>query len=112
MQDTPGYLRRKELTFACYMDPTQSAVIDDKHVVRVNYETYLFATSAARQTFRDDITRYCGLITDPVTKRRFRPQDDSPSLVHEKVLYLFEGIAEHDMFLASPDDYRLPGYVM
>ena len=112
MQDVPGYLRRKELTFACYLDPLEAAVIDEQHAMRVNYETYLFATNAARETFRADVVRYCGLVTDPVTKRRFRPGEASPSYEHQGVLYYFEGLDEYEAFVARPDDYRLPGYVM
>lgn len=112
MQDAPGYLRRKELTFACYLDPTKSAVIDDDHVVRLNYETYLFATSHARQLFLDDVVRFCGLVTDPVTKRRFRPGDASPRARHEKVVYLFESADSYERFLMEPEAYRLPGSVM
>ena len=51
VQDVPEALIRKGLVFACYMDPSREAILDDTHAVRVNYETYLFADSAARELF-------------------------------------------------------------
>lgn len=100
------------MTYACYMDPSEPAVIDATHAVRVNYECFLFADTAARELFRDDFVRFCGLLTDPVTKRRFRPEDDSPRHEFEGVTYFFESIRAYEMFLDAPEEYRLPGFTM
>ena len=43
VQDVPAALLRKGLRLACYMDPTRTAMLDESHAVRVNYETYFFA---------------------------------------------------------------------
>ena len=112
MQDVPTFLKRKGLTFSGYLNPDRPAIVADSHAARLNYETYLFADSAARETFRGDVVRYCGLVTDPVTKERFRPHDDSPRFEHEKVTYLFPSEDSFDQFVADPEHYRLPGYVM
>lgn len=112
MQDVPGYVKRTGLQFACYMDPDRAAIIDGAFAVRLNYETYFFADSAAREVFRASPVQFCGLLTDPVTKQRFRPQEDSPSYTHEKVLYLFESLDTYEAFVAMPGKYKLPGYKM
>lgn len=112
MQDVPGYVKRTGLQFACYMDPDRTAVIDGAFAARLNYETYFFADSAARETFRADPVQFCGMLTDPVTKQRFRPSDASPSYTHEKVLYLFESLDTYEAFVSMPNKHMLPGYKM
>lgn len=114
MQDVPAALLRKGLAFNGYFDTTRPAVLDDAHAVRVNYETYVFADLAACEAFRRDMVRFCGLVTDPVTKRRFRPDERSPQYVDAEsgVTYFFESGAGRDMFARRPEAYRLPGYSM
>lgn len=112
MQDVPYFLQRKNLEFRGYLDPTRPALMDSAHVVRVNYETYLFADTFGRETFRADPVRYCGLVTDPVSRARFRPEPDAPRTTHERVLYVFESAANLETFESEPDLYRLPGFAM
>jgi hypothetical protein len=58
VQDVPGYLQRGGLKYACYMDPDSQAIVDGTFAYRVNYETYLFADTTARQCFSGDaVTR-------------------------------------------------------
>ncbi len=114
VQDVPASLARKGMTWACYMDPSRPAALDPALAVRVNHETYLFADSAARERFREDVVRYCGLLTDPVSKRRFRPTQDSPGATDPEtdVDYWFEDEETRDAFVADPAAYRLPGWRM
>ncbi len=112
MQDVTAALQRAGLGFNCYLDPSRPALIDADHSVRVNYETYIFADTATRDAFRADVVRYCGLLTDPVSKGRFRPDTDSPQAEYADVLYYFEEQSHKDMFLMDPEGYRLPGYTM
>ena len=112
MQDVPKALQRKGLVFACYMDPSRPAQLDAAYMVRVNYETYLFADSTARTLFQGDVVQYCGLLTDPVTKHRFRPDDASPSFEHDGVTYYFESYDALEMFGQDPEQFRLPAYSM
>lgn len=103
---------RKGLAFACYMDPSRPAIIDGAHAVRVNYETYFFADTATCELFSGDIVRFCGLLTDPITKHRFRPSPESPWQEYERVVYYFRDDASYEMFVQDPERYRLPGYTM
>ena len=78
MQDVAGYFARRGLPLRGYLDPTRPARLDDAHLVRLNYEAFFFADAAGRERFLSDPTRYCGQLTDPVTKERFVPSSESP----------------------------------
>ena len=108
----PHAIERKGLVFACYMDPSKPAKLDPAYTARLNYETYLFADSTARALFLGDPVLYCGPLTDPVSRRRFRPDDSSPSVPHEGVVYYFEGYDQLELFAEDPEAFRLPAYTM
>ena len=112
VQDVPAALTRKGLCFTCYLDPGREAILDAAHMVRVNYETYFFADTASKALFEGDVVRFAGMLTDPVSKRRFRPTDDDAPVEHEGVMYYFESDETYLRFMADPEMYRLPGYVM
>lgn len=112
MQDVAGYVRRKGLALADYFDPTQPAVIDAEHLARLNYESYFFADTEGRARFLEDPIRFCGLVTDPVTKHRFRPNVESPRAEHAGVLYFFESGRNRYAFDRMPEDFVRPGYEM
>jgi YHS domain-containing protein len=112
VQDVPGYLARKELSVPCYFDETRTAVLDAAHAVRLNYETFLFSDASLAREFAADPVRYCGLLTDPVSRRRFRPRSDSPRVEDEGVVYFFECAGTQARFRADPAAHRLPGYTM
>ncbi|GJM20601.1 MAG: hypothetical protein DHS20C15_05160 [Planctomycetota bacterium] len=112
VQDVLYSVQRKGLHFDGYLDATRPAVLDADHCLTVNYETFLFADAANRERFLADVREHCGLLTDPVSKRRFRPGPDAPRAEHAGHSWFFESRANRDMFLRAPDDYRLPGYTM
>jgi YHS domain-containing protein len=112
VQDVPAYLRRKGLAFQDYLDARQPAVIDAEHCVRLNYEAFLFADLWTRERFLSDPTTYCGLLTDPVTRRRFRPSADSPHASHAGVLYLFEREEHRTRFEEDPELFSRPSWTM
>ncbi len=105
-------LVRKGLTVPCYFDPTRNAVLDDEHMVRVNYEIYLFSDTEKRARFLDDPVGYCGLVTDPVSKRRFRPSESSRRCEEGGVVWFFASRHTYRRFQSNPERYRLPGYRM
>lgn len=112
MQDVPGFARQNGLDFRDYLDERFEAVLDAEHCVRINYEAFLFGDAWSRERFLADPTDFCGLLTDPVTKRRFRPARGAESLRHEDVAYYFESEASRALFEAEPTRYRLPGWKM
>jgi YHS domain-containing protein len=112
VQDVPEFARRMGLELEGYLDASQPAVIDDDHMVRLNYEAFFFSSPEQREVFLGDPVARCGLLTDPVSKRRFLPDRSSPRAEHDGVLYVFETRENLRMFRRRPDDYRLPGWTM
>ncbi len=112
MQDVPEFLRKRAIVLDCYLDPRREARIDAEHCVRLNWESYFFSDLWERERFLADPVTYCGLLTDPVTRRRFRPTIDSPRTVHADVSYYFESTASREQFDSAPERYRLPTWKM
>ena len=105
-------MRRKGLAFSDFFDPRAPAVLDAEHCVRLNYEAWFFADDAGRQRFLADPLANCGLLTDPVSKQRFRPRRDAPSAQAGGVTFYFENDAQRALFEADPERYRLPHWAM
>lgn len=112
MQDVPAFVRKKGLGFQDFLDARKPAVIDAEHCVRLNYEAFFFADAWERERFLSDPVTYCGLLTDPISRRRFRPTPDAPSATHGGVEYFFESDANRLRFEEDPETYRLPGWKM
>jgi YHS domain-containing protein len=112
VQDVPGFCRRLGLELGGYLDPTRPALLDAEHCVRLNYEADFFASAENRARFLEDPTRYCGLLTDPVSKRRFLPELRAPRAEHEGVTYLFASESARAAFVRRPERFRLPGWSM
>lgn len=112
MQDVPEFVRRKGLAFQDYLDQRRPAVIDAAHCVRLNYEAFFFADAWERERFLSDPVAYCGLLTDPVSRSRFRPAEDSPRLEHAGVTYYFESAGNRARFEDDPETFSLPGWKM
>jgi YHS domain-containing protein len=112
VQDVPAYVRRKGLAFVSYLDARRPAVLDAEHCVRLNYEAFFFADLWERERFLSDPVTYCGLLTDPVSRRRFRPRPDAPRASHAGVTYLFEREEHRTRFVEAPETFARPGWTM
>ena len=112
VQDVPAAVNRKGLSFQDYFDPARPAVLDARHCVRLNYEAWFFADDRSRDRFAADPLANCGLLTDPVSKQRFRPQRGAPLAHHGGVAFYFESDANRALFEQDPERYRLPHWQM
>lgn len=112
MQDVPTLLSRKGVKLSDYLDAREEAKIDKDHCIRVNYEAFFFGSAWTRERFRQDIVLYCGMLTDPVSRERFRPSMDSPRVNHEGVAYYFQSKGNRKVFQEEPEVYRVPGWRM
>jgi len=112
VQDVAGFLVRKGIALRDYLDDQRPARIDPEHMVRIGYEAYFFADGESRARFLDDPVRYCGRVTDPVSRRRFRPRSDAPAADHGGVLYLFESRRNQELFGLQPERYSRPRWAM
>lgn len=107
-----GPIERQHLAFASAVDPSRPAVVDAAHRVFVDYEIYYFADAELRGTFLADPTAYTGLLTDPVTLKRFQPTSVSPEREHGDRIYYFPDETSAKAFDANPDRYAIPVYTM
>jgi len=112
VQDVPAFVVKKGLAFQDYLDGRRPAVLDAAHCVRLNWEAFFFGDLWERERFLSDPVTYCGLLTDPISRRRFRPRADSPRFPHDKVTYYFESEANRALFEEDPERFRLPGWTM
>ena len=87
--------------------PSRHAAVDSSLRLFVNYELFLFANRSTKDRFRRDPTRYCGLLTDPVSRVRFRPAPRSPQTHYQGRLYFFSSDSTRTTFAGSPDSYAL-----
>lgn len=108
MKDPDGFLRSVHVSFASFLTPSRPAILDPEHRVRINYETFYFATEAEKRRFLRNAVSLCGLLTDPVTERRFRPRPNSKQTTRDGVLYLFETEDSYREFLQMPSMYAQP----
>ena len=110
MQDPQIQLQELGLAIPDALDPARSAVLDAAHRSFVNYETFFFADEADRRRFDADPTASCGVLTDPVTKERFRPGSDSPRGTFGGRTYIFFNSANKESFEKNPEAVALPNY--
>lgn len=110
MQDPQVQLKELGITLPDALDPSKTAVLDVEHRSFVGYETYFFADEADKRRFEADPTGSCGILTDPVTKQRFRPGSDSPQTAYNGRTYYFFEAASLETFEKAPDAFAKPNY--
>jgi YHS domain-containing protein len=96
----------------CPVKTTELATKDTNHAVRLNYEWFFCSSEDAVAAFNKDPIRYCGTLTDPVSRQRFVPGDDSPRVDHEGVSYYFWTDSTRITFQMMPDMYAQPNLKM
>ena len=112
MQDPARYIIELGVELTCCVDPSRSAIVDSNYMVMLGFESFFFADSANMSRFLDDIHRYSGGITDPVSKERFLPNKNSPKSEFMGNTYLFVSDLTHVTFEKMPSMYYLPNYKM
>ncbi len=110
MQDPQIQLQQLGITLPDLLDPGKSAVLDAAHRSFVNYETFFFADEADKRRFDADPTGTCGVLTDPVTKQRFRPGSDVPRGEFDGRTYFFLTAENKATFDKSPGTFARPNY--
>ena len=108
MQDPELYLSRLNLSLSCVVRDGEPAVVDAAHRRYVNWEVFFFSNTAAANEFTSNPLRYCGLLTDPVTKVGFRPDRDSPRWEYNGRPYYFFSDSTMAVFRTMPDSLAVP----
>ena len=108
MQDPEIYLTELGVSLPCVMVEGEDAVLDPTHKSYVNHEVFFFSTPEQKEVFDTQPHLYCGLVTDPVSRSRFTPDDVSPRQDYMKRPYFFESDSTLALFAASPDSFAIP----
>lgn len=112
MQDPEVHLNALGMEFPCIVEPSKPAILDADHRVLVNHEVYFFSSAKAKAKFESNPRKWCGLVTDPVRRERFRPAKSSPKTTFAGRLYFFSSAETLATFLAMPDMYNDPTRTM
>jgi YHS domain-containing protein len=112
VQDPQIFLNQLGVELACAVSDDRAAVIDESHRRQINWEVYFLSGDDAATTFDANPLQYCGLVTDPVSKTRFRPGDDSPRTVYQDRVYYFETAANLEQFNEMPEGLANPAHKM
>jgi YHS domain-containing protein len=110
VQDPQIQLQELGISIPDAIDPRKLAVLDTAHRSFVNFETFFFADEADKRRFDADPTTACGILTDPVTKKRFRPGSDPPRGEFAGRMYIFFDAASKDAFDKAPEKFARPNY--
>jgi YHS domain-containing protein len=102
------WLNALGVTLPCAVDPQAQARLDVAHGAFVNWESYFVSGPAALAAFRQAPWEYCGVVTDPVSRARFRPTADSPRRDRGDRPFFFESEATLAAFGADPEKYEAP----
>jgi YHS domain-containing protein len=96
----------------CVVQRDQQAILDSAHRISIGYETYFVSSQTAKKSFEKNPLRYCGFLTDPVTKQLFRPSESSPRDTNNGRPWYFASDSTRMMFAMMPESYRDPSYRM
>jgi YHS domain-containing protein len=104
-EDPDRYLTMREVEVPCAVYPSRKAVLTPATRAQINHEVFFFSDAEAREKFMKDPLRYCGLLTDPVNRARFRPDADSPRFEFGERPYYFSTDSTLKAFQGSPENY-------
>ena len=112
VKDPEIYLNELGVGMNCVVNKQRAAVIDAAHRRYVNWEVFFLSDEEAARAFDADPIRYCGLVTDPVSKARFHPVADSPHTTYQGRDYYFETAANLEAFNQMPEGLANPAHKM
>lgn len=109
--DPERYLRAMKVSLRCPVRPARRAIFDSSLRVKINQDIFFFSSMTAMKRFQKDPLRYCGPLTDPVTRKRFRPTKQSPHVTFRGRPYYFAADSTLVRFQAQPERFyeRLAG---
>ena len=110
MQDPQIQLQELGIAVPDALDRRKAAVLDAAHRSFVNYEVFFFADEGDKRRFDADPTGSCGVLTDPVTKQRFRPGSDAPRMELGGRTYIFFTAESKATFEKAPEMFARANY--
>ena len=107
MQGPEPYLERMKAKLTDPVTPAKPAQVAARLRYHVNWEIFYFADKSSLDEFRRHVTKYCGLVTDPVSGARFRPTETSPVVRHGGRPYYFTSEETRAKFQRSPVEFAI-----
>lgn len=104
-QDPERYLRAMKVSIRCPVRSARRAVLDSSLRVKLNQDIFFFSSMSAMKAFQKDPLRYCGVLTDPVSRERFRPTRQSPHVTFRGREYYFAADSTLARFQAQPERF-------
>lgn len=104
-KDPERYLRTMKVALHDPIYPKKNAVFDSSVKATLNQDIFFFSSVAALKQFKKDPLRYCGLLTDPVTRARFKPTKSSPHVAFRGRDYYFVDATTLARFQADPEKF-------
>jgi len=108
VQGPEVWLNQLGVNLACVVAPEKAAVLDEEHRVFVNYETYYLSSTRARTKFVAAPWRYSGAVTDPVSRVRFQPDEQSPVAEFRGRVFYFSSVSNAAAFAKEPAEFATP----
>jgi YHS domain-containing protein len=110
-QNPERYLREMKVSVRCPVRPARRAIFDSSLRMMLNQDIYFFSSMTAMKLFRKDPLRYCGTLTDPVSRDRFLPTKASPHVTFRGRDYYFAADSTLARFQEQPERFyeRLAG---
>jgi len=112
VQDPTPHIQKHSLAFQCVVSPEKSATIDSSFMRQINWETFYFSDSAAMKKFDSDVLKYCGILTDPITRQRFHPGHNSPQSLYGEKHFYFWSDSSKLKFDMMPATFNVPNLTM
>jgi YHS domain-containing protein len=107
VEDPARYLNELGVRLPDFLDSTRTALLDPSHRSRINFENYFFAHPGDKERFDARPAVQAGILTDPVSRVRFRPVPASPRLEHGGHPWFFESDSTRALFAAQPDSFPI-----
>ncbi len=106
-QDPQIHLHDLRIRVPSVVEPSRWVDPDSTLCTRVNWEIYFSSDATEKARFDAAPWSWCGLLTDPVSMRRFHPLSTSPQRQHAGRLYYFESPETAARFAAAPDSFAV-----
>lgn len=100
-------MKEQHVDVRCVIHPRRRAQLDPAYRAHINHEIYFFSTQDAKRAFHRDPLRYCGWLTDPVSRVRFRPADGRSRFVYRGRPFYFATDSTRLAFKAMPDSFAI-----
>jgi YHS domain-containing protein len=107
VKDPEMYLTWGGLSLPCPVDPRRKAILTPKFRLYVNHEIYFFSSERAMGRFRKNPLKYCGPLTDPVSRVRFTPTSRSPRWSFMDRPFFFSSDSTLAVFKSMPDSFAV-----